>query len=134
MKKFNREDHMHTKTYTEAEVQIIVDLVCEELEIAPCAIYPLSSIEAKFALENGIDLLGLYCGFEGGCYRIELKDEANLRVALHEVAHHYQNLRTAYADGTHTPHDGTFTTGCKSVTKAMKKIFKEWEPNSSFLR
>ena len=119
---------LHTTGWTEQAVQIIINKICQKLNIPELTIMPLS--EERAIRENA---LGIYVGKKNGFYQALLLDEADMKTALHELVHHIQHCLDYDVD---TPHDNTFTSASSRMVTTIRKLFGKdaFIANPSILR
>ena len=119
---------LHSLGWSEQSVQIIINILCDEMEIPELTVMPLNH---EIAINE--NLLGYYAGNTKGFYQMRILAENDMKTALHELCHHVQHC---FSMEPNTPHDNTFSKATRKVVKTIRKKFghKYFPGDHSLLR
>lgn len=123
-------DNIVTRKIHPAAVIHFINELCDHLEL------PRVIFKTMHATDKAKGIAGTYNGHyrdKSKCV-ITLHDWRDLRVGLHELAHHVQEIK--FEEECNTPHDASFTKAIRLVRKSFVELYgaKSFRPAAQWLR
>lgn len=105
--------------FTEGQVQLIINKLCDHFEIPQMHILPMTTRAAKS--DNCVAIY--YDNVKGYGPSALMLDESDMITALHELGHHLQYFIYEDCRNDVSAHSSTYTLAISKITTACKKLF-----------